>query len=143
MPKAYDLTGKVFGRWTALERSENKKTGSARWACVCICGAHRILDAGSLLSGNSISCGCYRKENPNKKKHGACKTLVYQVWKAMIRRCENKKTKYYADYGGRGISVCERWQALAELVENQEDMLPEYVKVVDEHFWELGEEKKK
>ena len=34
---------------------------------------------------------------------------TYQCWAAMLRRCRNKNTKDYPLYGGRGISVCDRW----------------------------------
>jgi hypothetical protein len=36
-------------------------------------------------------------------------TKLYEVWKAMKKRCFNKNCKIYADYGGRGITVCEEW----------------------------------
>lgn len=41
--------------------------------------------------------------------HGLSKTPEYQVWRNMLRRCEGPTDKSYADYGGRGITVCERW----------------------------------
>lgn len=34
----------------------------------------------------------------------------YQSWKGMIERCNSSQAIGYADYGGRGIIVCERWQ---------------------------------
>ncbi len=36
--------------------------------------------------------------------------LLYDVWSQMRQRCENPKNVAYARYGGRGITVCERWQ---------------------------------
>ncbi len=42
--------------------------------------------------------------------HGKWGTRLYWVWWQMICRCENPKTKQFADYGGRGIRVCERWR---------------------------------
>lgn len=33
----------------------------------------------------------------------------YAIWEAMLQRCRNKKCKVYANYGGRGINVCEQW----------------------------------
>lgn len=35
---------------------------------------------------------------------------VYWVWAAMIQRCKNPKYRDYKNYGGRGITVCERWR---------------------------------
>jgi hypothetical protein len=38
-------------------------------------------------------------------------TPTYRAWVNMRTRCENPKSSHYADYGGRGISVCERWKS--------------------------------
>lgn len=35
----------------------------------------------------------------------------YLIWWAMVDRCYNPSNKQYADYGGRGIGVCEQWRA--------------------------------
>lgn len=48
------------------------------------------------------------KNNPSYR-HGLSKTRLYWAWSKMIDRCKNKKLKQYDDYGGRGITVCERW----------------------------------
>ena len=46
---------------------------------------------------------------------------AYWVWSDMKSRCQNPNHRQYADYGGRGIAVCERWQAFTNFAE---DMLP-------------------
>lgn len=45
----------------------------------------------------------------NFRTHGLSKTKLYNVWCAMKRRCYNKNTKDYKNYGGRGIKVCDEW----------------------------------
>lgn len=46
-----------------------------------------------------------------RSKHGRTKpTPEYQAWVNMRRRCENSKAHNYARYGGRGITVCDRWR---------------------------------
>ena len=42
-------------------------------------------------------------------KHGMYKTAEYMTWQGIKRRCYTKGFKQYADYGGRGITVCDRW----------------------------------
>lgn len=44
------------------------------------------------------------------EKHGMSYTSEYSVWHTMIQRCINKKAKGYMRYGGRGITVCDRWR---------------------------------
>lgn len=44
-------------------------------------------------------------------RHGKCRTRIYQIWAGMINRCLNPNSKSYRDYGGRGITVCDRWQS--------------------------------
>lgn len=42
--------------------------------------------------------------------HGGSKDRLYSVWRQMIQRCTNPEHKFYAYYGGRGITVCQRWR---------------------------------
>jgi hypothetical protein len=37
-------------------------------------------------------------------------SVEYQTWQRMLKRCHDSKDKNYADYGGRGISVCHAWR---------------------------------
>lgn len=46
---------------------------------------------------------------------------LYRVWGGMKSRCTNPRVKQYADYGGRGISVCDRWQSFANFLEDVGD----------------------
>jgi hypothetical protein len=55
---------------------------------------------------------------PESERHSAREDNVpgishplYTVWRSMIDRCTNKKSEAWPDYGGRGISICERWLA--------------------------------
>ena len=56
-----DLTGMKFGKLTVIKRVENDKTRHVRWFCDCDCGKKNIVvNKDALLSGNQVSCGCYR-----------------------------------------------------------------------------------
>lgn len=69
------------------------------------CGVEEIRVRYDIESGKSVCCGsCART------KHGMHKSPEYTTWREMRRRCEDPKSKRYANYGGRGISVCERWR---------------------------------
>lgn len=104
MGKPYqDLSGQKFGRLTVVEWC-----GNSRWLCRCECGGEARCLTNNLKKGNSRSCGCAIREA--HFKHGMTNAPMYKVWIAMRRRCENPDHADYHNYGGRGISVCERWQ---------------------------------
>ena len=116
MGKFIDITGQRFGRLVVIRRVENPSVGHARWHCECQCGTGRVFFGYSLRSGESISCGCWKREKIAKArtKHGCHRRNVpimpeYNVWKTMRQRCLNPKNPSYPNYGGRGIIICERW----------------------------------
>lgn len=100
-----DLTGKKIGRWTFI-----KFHGYSRWLVRCECGKEKILYASNIKRGDSVSCGCYRAENPHNKTHGLSKTGVYLVWRNMLNRCYNKNVDSFKSHGARGIRVCDSWK---------------------------------
>ena len=62
MAKFNDLTGKLFGRLTAVERlPPHGKNTASMWACKCECGGTAIVRGTDLVNGHTMSCGCYRK----------------------------------------------------------------------------------
>lgn len=108
-----NLIGQKFGRWTVIDVAE-KRNGRIYWKCKCDCGTVREVKQQSLTSGRSTSCGCYHREEAKSigersRKHGDFGTHLYGVWAGMKRRCFNPHTKFYSDYGGRGITVCDEW----------------------------------
>lgn len=115
MGKHVDLVGQTFGRLMVIAKHpELNKHGSVLWQCQCSCDARTVVlkNTGDLRSGNTTSCGCARRENTGKmfRKHGLHGTPEYSVWKSIIKRCTNPNFKQYNDYGGRGISICDRWR---------------------------------
>lgn len=55
-----DLSNRIFGMLTVIQRSENNKWGTAMWICKCECGKEKIISGSDLLRGNSVSCGCFQ-----------------------------------------------------------------------------------
>lgn len=110
-----DLSGQRFGRLLALERDHAHRGGAAYWRCRCDCGNYCSATSHQLRTGKHKSCGCLRREMiiDRSTKHGmatrANHTPTYYSWVNMIRRCTKPDDPRYADWGGRGIKVCERW----------------------------------
>jgi hypothetical protein len=110
-----DLTGRRFERWVVRaihpERYRWRNRLFILWRCDCDCGTERLVLGDSLRQGRSTNCGCVRRANLIRRltKHGMTRTRTYSAWCHMLQRCFNRNDKYYTDYGGRGISVCERW----------------------------------
>ena len=81
--------------------------------CRCECGNIGVVRHEKLLSGKSKSCGCWRDENMTT--HGETKPTIrkdtheYWIWNMVVQRCTNPNVKNWMDYGGRGITVCDRW----------------------------------
>lgn len=114
IPKSKVLTGKRFGRLTVLGEGTRTAGGLFRWLCACDCGNQLSVMAGSLRSGATVSCGCRHAEittafGPALVRHGLARTPTYRSWQSMIQRCLNENHQSFECYGGRGISVCERW----------------------------------
>jgi len=109
VPKLEDLTGQRFGRWTVLERAENKGKRTA-WLCKCDCGTVKAVHATSLKNGDSTSCGCYAKEHPAHVVHGLGNTKLHARWAQIKRRCFNSHDKVYQHYGAKGITMCDEWK---------------------------------
>lgn len=83
------------------------------------CGATYEARASNLRAGHSLSCGCLRREG-GRPAHGLTRHPLYPLWSAMISRCENPRNKRYAQYGGRGITVCLEWHDPARFVADVE-----------------------
>lgn len=107
-----DHTGKRFGHLSVVAFAYSIKTGKGArrmWKCRCDCGIITFISAANLTSGNSTACGCTRLEK--SQTHKMSKTIEYRVWIDMHARCGNPKHKRFADWGGRGIKVSDRWNS--------------------------------
>lgn len=135
-----DLTGQRFGRLLVEKAGEpyippKQKGKHRRWVCLCDCGDSKLIRESSLTSGYSNSCGCLAKEVAGKASitHGFSQHPLYSVWYGMHKRCYNPNAEDYKHYGGRGISVCQRWLMMRDGIENGfisfvEDMGKSFVK---------------
>ena len=103
--------GQTFGRYT-VESAYVAKRGNARFKCVCSCGNRTDVPAPAVIKGQARSCGCLRDEENREKygRHRRSRTPIYKTWQSMKERCHNPTCHAYPLYGGRGITVCERWR---------------------------------
>jgi hypothetical protein len=113
-----DLTGHVFGSLTA--ESVGVYRGRRGWVCRCVCGGTVTVSTNNLKNGSYTNCGCQRSERRRaaSERHGhnrlGRRTKEYRAWSHLIGRCTNPADAGWADYGGRGVTVCERWAASFE-----------------------------
>ena len=103
----YIPAGTVFGRLTVLE--DVPRCGG-RALCRCACGNEKKdVNSQGLKNGSIRSCGCLSHER-RSKLNGFSKHPLYGVWNGIIDRCTDPRNPSYGNYGGRGITVCERWR---------------------------------
>lgn len=77
----------------------------------CNCGSIKSVKLCHITSGSTKSCGCIIKINKTDRitEHGNSRHPLYRIWYLMKYRCFNEKSSSYKYYGGRGITVCDKW----------------------------------
>lgn len=110
--QAISLVGRKFGKLTVVERTENKGKEPA-WICQCECGNTTTVMGLNLKNNSTKGCGCLLKthgKTSGKDAEGKRTTSKeYKSWHMMKTRCLNPNYDRYDCYGGRGITVCDRW----------------------------------
>lgn len=110
--ETYNLTGKIFTRLKVISQGSLDKWGNRRWFCKCRCKNILLVRTSYLNSGHTRSCGYLRQETSKLLNtiHGMRYTRIYNTWIGMRNRCYNLNQSCYKHYGGRGITICERWR---------------------------------
>ena len=119
MPKLIDLTSQNFGRLLVLWRGPNANNRLPKWVCLCDCGTRCTIAGYDLRSGHTKSCGCLQRERARdtieanrgagRLSHGMSESPEYDSWLHMKQRCLNPNATRYERWGGRGITICQRW----------------------------------
>ena len=110
-----DITGRRKGKLVALNidhfRKSKQGKNIAYWKFQCDCGNTTVAERRNVQYGNISSCGCLRSEMMREKqyRHGGKDRPIYTSFLSMKQRCYNPKNQAYHNYGGRGITVCDRW----------------------------------
>jgi hypothetical protein len=110
MATAIDMTGVVINGISVVAK-DGSRDGKVLWKCLCPCGNEFLAIGTSLRLGKARGCTACAKKNviAAATKHNAIGTREYVTYNAMKARCYNPKDKRYECYGGRGITICDRW----------------------------------
>jgi len=106
-----EMTDRRVGRLLVLRQNGKSRNGEILWLCRCDCG-NDFTATGSNLRKQNKSCGCLLREvtGARNRTHAGTRTHLYTIWSAMKQRCYYPKNKRYANYNGRGITVCPEWR---------------------------------
>ncbi len=110
-----DIIGKKIEGWTVLEKVFYEPAQRWRYKCQCECLTISTLPLSSLKLNVSKKC---LKCNRATTTHGKSYNALYAIWSTMKARCLNPKYASYKDYGGRGITICDRWMNIDSFIED-------------------------
>lgn len=102
------MEGKRFGMLAVLSRAGFKGKFAA-WLCRCDCGAEIVVDGAKLRNGRKKLCSYAAHKSERPLPLTVEFKSEYQSWTNMRARCLDKTNAKYQIYGGRGITICERW----------------------------------
>lgn len=122
--KSFNPVGKKFGRLLVVSELPRRISPSGislrMWECRCDCGKTTSVSTSQICGKRPcLSCGCLIIDRTIERStvHGFAsrkdRPPEYEVWRAMRRRCRNKKCEDYPLYGGRGIDICARWESFS------------------------------
>ena len=99
-----NLTGLIQGRLKVLYKLPKIPGEKIKYKCLCYCGNFVEYETSAIRhkAYPRQSCGhCYDVQKYKSE---------YHVWESIMDRCYNKNRERYKNYGGRGITVCQRWR---------------------------------
>ncbi len=113
MPRKITVAnGLRFGKLLVIGNTYSVLQGKTLYICQCDCGVTVELRSYDLKSGRRKSCGC------TSRQHGKTGTPTNLIWQGIRSRCNNPNVRSYKNYGGRGISVCNRWDSFENFLED-------------------------
>jgi len=118
--KPRNIIGLKFGRLTVISFSHRNHLHKRCYKCKCSCGNEKVIESQSITDGRTRSCGCLHDEvaGNRARTHGKSGSATHGIWQGMMNRCFTKSNEHYSRYGGRGITVCERWLKFENFLED-------------------------
>lgn len=114
-PNKAALIGLKFGRLTVIGEAGQNRAKQVIWRCSCECGGEARTTTTKLKSAHTTSCGCFKNEAIAQRAWkdglfaGGKRHPLFDSFSGMLGRCTNENDRYFENYGGRGIVVCDRW----------------------------------
>ena len=103
-------SGDQFYSWTVVnDKPDHDASFKKRWLCRCVCGNTRLILEYHLRNGKPQSCGCAGRYTWHGNAGSNSVSTEYNSWRAMKQRCLNPNHDSFKHYGGRGITICDRW----------------------------------
>lgn len=106
--------GQTFGQLTIVAVAEVRRTAGGGYVqimqTVCSCGERRDVIMQTLREGGATSCKTCRRKRQADQAAKVSKHPLRPTWWGMLRRCYDPRDDRYMDYGGRGVTVCDRWR---------------------------------
>ena len=110
--KREEVLGNRYGRLVVVGEDTPDKFKHRRVVCQCDCGSTKTVALSQLREHKTRSCGCLQSEAAARItfSHGQSHSPAYQSWASAVQRTSNPKNPLFPRYGGRGITMCERWR---------------------------------
>lgn len=86
-----DLSGKQFGKWTVIRRSESTRCGRTRFECKCSCGVIKYVLSCHLISGKSTHCGTCIRFGPSHQQWKGYGEISADFWQSIQRGASGAK----------------------------------------------------
>ena len=99
--------GQQYGRLTIVECQGKNSQRQIICKCVCECGEEKVLASSRLLSGNTKSCGCLRRENSKKIRWAGCGEISGQYFGNLRKGAEKRGLSF-------NIEIEHVWQLFLE-----------------------------
>lgn len=104
--KTGEMIGRLFDQWTVLKEA-NSDGSNKYYLCRCTCGTEEVVNGSCLRRGMMKRCKQCRFKF--YRTHGMKGTSTWVIWMGIKARCLNPKNRAFKNYGGRGITVCDKW----------------------------------